>query len=137
MADGTIPPRLRQFIVERVNSYEQLNVLRWVFLRRDDCFSVALLAQELALEQQVAEEAVQHLLDGKLLVRSPDSTDLVRYQPIDHELDRDVGALTELLTQDPLPLIRTMTELSLERLRGSTLRIFADCFSVRKPTKQE
>jgi len=103
-------------------------------VHRDDAFSVTVLAQQLDLAEQSVEEAVQRLLDTSLLVRSPGSADLVRYQPNDLDLDRDVGALTQLLAEDPLPLIRTMTELSLERLRGSTMRIFADYFSAKKPS---
>jgi hypothetical protein len=112
-------------LLERLDSFEQLHLLvlvmgdphaRWTASRLDDLTPGA-----------DVRPIVQDLVDAGVLVPGPAGT--VSLEPA---LVASARALLRSYKEDPLPIIRTLTQRSMERLRKATARTFSEAFVLRR-----
>jgi hypothetical protein len=130
VANDEISHEIRRFLYERVASYEQLEVLIWLAEHPD---GVRLEVVESMLGIPGAEEALAGLVEVKLVARSAHST--YRYQPANEELDSLTRQVIRTYRANRFGVVKAMTDNSLQRLRGSALHTFAECFLIGGPKK--
>ncbi|MBK7857891.1 MAG: hypothetical protein IPJ65_04545 [Archangiaceae bacterium] len=131
MSPEPIAEDLRAFLLERVRSLEELEVLLLVRGEPDGVWSSDSVGARLALAPQVAEEALAELGDRQLLsAREQAGLKLYRYQAADPAHDALVSRLLLAYQRNRIGVISLMTRNAVERIRGSVLRTFADAFVV-------
>ncbi|HEY2407476.1 MAG TPA: hypothetical protein VGI10_15805 [Polyangiaceae bacterium] len=124
---------LRSFLVENIETYEELELL--VLLRGESqgSQSVEQMALQLSIPEQLALDALDALVARGLLVANSGAKGRYQYAPGNPALHRGAGVLYDEYKRNRLHVIHLMTANAIERLRSSTLRTFADCFRVRGP----
>jgi len=115
-----------------VGDYEELEVLLRLVRAPERAWTEAELAAETTAE---VGRAMERLVAAGLAEFLDDDTRIVRYRPASGELDRKVRLLAGVYAENPLSVIRFMTTTSIERLRTSAARAFADAFLLRRPKK--
>jgi hypothetical protein len=84
------------------------------------------------MEGEVCAEAARWLQEHGILRQSGEPPRF-EYAPSRPEDVRTVDLLAKVHAEDRVLLIRAMTASSLERLRRSTLRAFAEAFRLKEP----
>jgi predicted ArsR family transcriptional regulator len=131
MSTRELPEEIIRFLDAHIDAYEQLEVLLLLHAKRDG-LALSELAAAIGIEPEVANEAAQHLVEHGLLRRARSSR-IWHYAPARPEDGRTVDLLVRVYVEDRVLLLRTLTTSSLERLRRSTLRTFAEAFRLRRP----
>lgn len=132
--DRTMPSRVRQ-LLDAVDSFEKLQLLRLVAARRDEAWSLLRLAGELRLPSDEVDAPVQELTRAGLLARV--DADHARYAPVSPDVDAAVAELIQLYQDDTLLVVRAITERAFEKIRDSAAHTFADAFVVRRSKPRE
>ncbi|HET6372297.1 MAG TPA: hypothetical protein VFG76_03260 [Candidatus Polarisedimenticolia bacterium] len=131
MPTRELPEEVSRFLDAHIDAYEQLEVLLLLHGRGRRLESSE-VAAAIGIEPAMVEEAAQHLVDHGLLQRDHPSP-LLEFAPRREEVARVVDLLARVYAEDRVLLIRRMTTASLERLRRSSLRTFAEAFRLRGP----
>ena len=133
MATDEIPPDVQRFLYERITSYEQLEIL--VRLAESPAGQdLNSLASALGISPDAALEALTTLVDAKLVARLG-GEQAYRYAPRELALDTVAKQLAALYRAQRFAVVKVMTDNSLQRLRGSALHTFAECFLIGGPKK--
>ncbi len=133
MSKDELSSEVRRFLYERVSTYEQLEVLIWL-AEHPEGAKLDVIESMLGASGVVAEEALTGLIEAGLVTRSTrDGT--YHYQPADPELDSLTKQLIRTYRASRFAVVKAMTDNSLQRLRGSTLHTFAECFLIGGPKK--
>lgn len=116
-----------------LNSFEKLEIAIALHRAEAHTLSVAELSTKLRLSYQVVERGIDELVrDGVLHVASSD----VRLT-----LDpRHLPAMDEIATlydEDRLLVVRTLTEIAMNKIRGMAARAFADAFQLRSKKEDD
>ena len=120
---------MRKLLEDKLDSFEKFEVLRRLWLRRDEVWTAENLTDGLLVPADVLAEILAELKRHGLIEREKGT---VRYRATS---GHDSPAITDVLTlyaQDPIALLQTLNEIALRRLRGLTARKFADAFVVSK-----
>jgi hypothetical protein len=124
---------LKQLLLVALASFEELWVLVWFHDRGEGTEeNAAHVARATGLPVEAVEMALRSLAARGIL--SPASSNPRRFALLPSSVQRQ--ALTTIAREyhsDPARVIRLMTANSIERVRASALRTFADCFRVRGP----
>jgi hypothetical protein len=128
-----IPAAVQRFMYERITSYEQLEVLIWLAERRVPA-DVNTIAQALGISPDAALEAIESLVSAELLTKLGRER-LYSYAPCEPALDTATKQLVALYRAHRFAVVKVMTDNSFQRLRGSTLHTFAECFLIGGPKK--
>jgi hypothetical protein len=133
MADSKISSELKKFLRERIQSYEQLELLLLVRQSPSQVWSLELIAKRLRIQEAAALEAVNDLRNGELLEMMLDGhRRAYRYRPATPELARLSDELANAFEEERLALVRLMNQNAVERVRTAAMRMFADSFILRK-----
>jgi predicted ArsR family transcriptional regulator len=127
---SALPADVQALLRERIDSYEQLQILLQLFQDRRD-WSAHALAAHLRLSAALISEALAALVARGLVAaaREPPQPDY-RYASGQH--DTAVAGLASAYQEQPLGVVRMLTEQSIERVRADALRAFADAFVFRR-----
>lgn len=124
---------LQRFLAENVEGYEELELLVWFHGESQGSRTVEQIAERLSIPEHLAQTAVDALIARGLVARDPSQKGRYYYAPNSATLHHAAGVLNKEYARNRLHVIHLMTDNALKRLRGSTLRTFADCFRVRGP----
>lgn len=121
---------MRKLLEEKLDSFEKFEVLRRLWLRRDEVWTTLNLSEGLLIPSDVLSKILAELR-AHGLVEKEKSTG--RYNAKTSGPDAPgVTAILTIYAQDPLVLLQLLNELALRRLRGLTARKFADAFVVSR-----
>lgn len=123
--DDPVPPRLRAFLLEHIDSVAQLEAL--LLLRREDKpLSVAAIARALYVSEVVAADELAALRERGLLTVEEGKAPAYRYAPATPEAAAMVDLLAETYARALIPVTNIV--------HGNPLRLrrFADAFRFRK-----
>ena len=139
-AQGRLPEEVRALLRERVESYEELEILLALERLRGtgrtaDELSTAVHVQVPLIERALRSLEAHGLIERRIEpvagdARKPEPR--YRYAPAGPELDRAVQALAKAYTEQPIPIIKLMSENAIQRMRTGAARAFADAFILRK-----
>jgi hypothetical protein len=122
---------LELLLRERIESYEQLEVLLHLFSVREPQRLVDLIGA-LGLAENAAADAVEALRSaGLIAATSTDGGPLFRYEGAP-ELDATIRELAGLYREKPAEIAKRMTANAIERVRTAGLRAFSDAFRLRR-----
>jgi DNA-binding IclR family transcriptional regulator len=118
---------------ERISTYEQLEILVRL-AESPNPAGVSSIAEDLGISPDAALEALDALVDANLLARLGREL-CYRYAPGGPALDTAAKQLVVLYRANRFGVVKAMADNSLQRLRGSTLHTFAECFLIGGPKK--
>jgi hypothetical protein len=127
MPDSMIPPDLRQFILQYVESIAQLEGLLLLRSTPGMDWTATIAAQRLYINEEEATRLLARLAGTGLLTESRDDPPAYRYLPSSAELDHMAGRLAEVYSQYLLPVTHLIHSRPKTRIQE-----FADAFLVRK-----
>jgi hypothetical protein len=134
MADDPGPEphaRVRALLLGAIDSYEKLEIVL-LLARAQEPIDVTALAAAARIRTSVAEEALAMLAQRDVVSEaSPGSWSLA---PAGRWSDA-IAELADLHERERPAVMNLMTDTTLERLRQSSARAFADAFLLRKPKK--
>ena len=141
-----LPDDVRGLLRERVESYEELETLLALERLRAQGKTVEELSAVVRVNTPLIERALRVLESRSLIEQRASATTGARggaarperryfYAPASAELDNAVRALAQAYAEQPIPIIKLMSENAIQRLRTGAARAYADAFILRK--KQE
>lgn len=139
----SLPESVRALLRERIESYEELETLLALERLRGTSKTADELTAVVRVNAQLIERALRALETRSLIERrvSTGGTDVAGppglerqycYAPASGELDNAVRALAKAYAEQPIPIIKLMSENAIQRMRTGAARAFADAFILRK-----
>jgi DNA-binding MarR family transcriptional regulator len=122
---------IQRLLFEHVASYEQLEALLLLRAEAREFRSVPQLAEKLRIDESSVAAALDSLTAHRLLEKRAGPPVAYRYAPVEAETMALVDRLAALYVEQRLEVIRQMSANSIERLRSSAARTFADAFLLR------
>jgi hypothetical protein len=121
---------------DRIEDYEQLEILRLMWSDRDVWWSAAQVAARLPLDEERIEAACRKL-EKNQLSRSRVEADLLRftYAPATAHIGLMVDQLFQAYRDYPIEVVKHMSANAIERVRTAALRAFADAFVIGRDKK--
>jgi hypothetical protein len=120
---------MRELLERRIDSFEKFEVVRRVWLRRDETLASATIADDLQLPAGELTSTLNELIAHGLVM--PAGPDCYRASVTSRDAET-IQAMLEIYARDPLSMLRILNELALRRLRGLTARKFSDAFVLSK-----
>ncbi|KAB2908597.1 MAG: hypothetical protein F9K40_04245 [Kofleriaceae bacterium] len=116
---------MRDLLERKIDSFEKFEVVRRIWLRRDEPLTVATITDDLQLPSgEIATTLTELTSHGIILHEDGD-----RYRAaVEGGHASTIQTMLELYARDPLSMLRILNELALRRLRGLTARKFSDAF---------
>ena len=129
-----LPEEVRALLRERIESYEQLEVL--FALRNDRREQTAQeMSVQLAIDRTLADSTLAELqAQGLAELRGRDPEPRYLYAPANPQLDQAVAHLARLYAEQPIAILKILSANAIRRVRTGALRAFADAFILRKDT---
>lgn len=137
MHQEPLAPELQSFLLEHVESFEQLELLLSFCREPDRERSAADLAQSLRIPVELATEALAALCRRGLLAVRGTPPGSFCYQPRETRLDELSRRLMQGYETHRLEVMRVMSANAMARVRGSALRAFTGSFLLRKEKKEK
>ncbi len=134
MDDETqIPPRVRELLVEKVRSIEELEILLWFRSNPAPC-SAAQLASELKLQATTTADALLRLLGNQMVdaQAAPDGTGL--FIPAE-EAAPVVDELARTYESFRVEMLVLISGNAIRRVRHGALKTFSEAFRLRGDKK--
>jgi hypothetical protein len=125
---------VQALVCEHVNSFEKLEIL--LLMRQDPLmqWTFETVSTRLNLPSSVATTALEELAATDLLEAGGSGNDRVfRYVPRSQQMSHAVDELATTYQVDRLALMRLLATSSVQRMRSSLVKAFADAFRVRGP----
>ncbi len=123
--------RLQQFLLERVESYEQLEVLLLLVNSRELLWTSDAIGKKLQLGEAVVADALDALRRRGLVTTVEHDIGGSFYAPEDAALNRTVMELARACESQRLEIMKAMTANAIKRLRATAADAF-EAFSSRK-----
>jgi hypothetical protein len=114
--------------MKHIDTFEKLEVLVSLYRRRGTPLNEEQLGRELRLNSASLATALVQLATSGLLARDGES---FAYPLAVTPRDECVMWLAETYERDRLIIVRLMTVLSFERIRSSSMTMFAEAFRIR------
>lgn len=131
-----LPHNVVTLLRERIESFEQLEILLLVHAERQRNWTAETVANALKITVAIATEALDHLCRKSLLdVRVGNAQLLFRFAPATPALDEDVAALAKVSRDRRVDVMSALSSNAVERMRTSTIRLFADAFLIGRGKK--
>jgi DNA-binding MarR family transcriptional regulator len=128
-----VPDDVRILLRTRVETYEQIEVLRVLHSDPQREWNSEELGEQLHLAPQFVEVALEALHSGGFLRRSArEAGGRSRYAPANEELKASAERLLHEYRERPLRVIQLISTYAIERVRTSAIRAFADAFILKK-----
>lgn len=133
-APDRVPDDVRALLSERIESYEELEILLALERARGSGKTPEELSTTLRVGASLVDPALRALeLHGLIAHRSaPEREARYLYEPATPALDGAVRALAKVYREQPIPIIRLMSENAIQRVRTGAVRAFADAFILRR-----
>lgn len=119
---------VRQVLEAQLDSFEKLETALALHRAPAHTSSVPELAKEVQLSEDVVERTVDELRRGGL-VHVAGGLVRLTLQPADAAA---VSELAELYDEDRVLVVRTLSEIAVEKIRSMAARTFADAFQLRR-----
>ncbi|HTV77162.1 MAG TPA: hypothetical protein VMF03_02820 [Steroidobacteraceae bacterium] len=129
---GTLPDAVRQLLHDAIESYEQLELLLALERSRGKGMSAEDLAEVVRVRASLIEAALDALASRRLIAVRNSDTRRFFYEPASDTHDVAVRSLAQYYAEQPLLVIRLMSEHAIQRARASVALAFADAFLLRK-----
>jgi predicted transcriptional regulator len=133
-ATDRVPDDVRALLSERIESYEQLEILLALESARGTERTSEELSATLRIGSALVEPALRSLESRGLIGRrsTTEHEPHYLYMPATSALDGAVRALARAYAEQPIPVIKLMSENAIQRVRTGAVRAFADAFILRK-----
>ena len=127
MTDDGIPPKVKTFLADNIDSVVQLEALLLLHARPEQALAPADLARELRIDAAWAEPRLRQLCARRILVCEEASEERYRYWPGSEELKQTIDELTACYATRRVSVIALIFSKP-----PSPLQHFADAFRIRK-----
>ncbi len=127
-----LPDEVRALLRERIESYEALEILIALERVRGIGKTAGELSAGLHVTPALVDRAVRNLEAAGLVERRSAVQPQYFYAPPSAELDCAVRALARAYAEQPIPVIKLMSENAIQRMRTGAARAFADAFILRR-----
>ena len=133
MQTAPLPAEIAALLRERIEDYEQLEILRLLQSDRTAAWTVTNIAERLKLDEERTAVGLNKL-EKSDLIRSwqrgePRS---FSFAPATTELGLVVEQLVALYDVQPIEIVKHMSANAIERVRTAALHAFADAFVIRR-----
>ncbi|MFZ5896338.1 MAG: hypothetical protein ACOY0T_35110 [Myxococcota bacterium] len=132
MSSEVVPTSIEEFLLERVETHEQLQALLWLQAHPDISVTAATLADELSLTEMDAEEALSALVQSELLARCGEKPSRYRYAPARSIFEARVRLLAMLHEQHRFDVVRVLGENAIKRMWSAARLAFLMALSDRR-----
>jgi hypothetical protein len=132
LSESTSLDEAREFLIEHIATYDELEILLCLLRRRDEELQPSHLASDVGIPDAVCLLALEKLIARRVVERSADGK-AFRFAPANDTLVRGALALARAYHSSPVSVIRAMSENAVQRLRSSAARAFPDLPRTRKP----
>jgi DNA-binding transcriptional ArsR family regulator len=124
---------VRALLRDHIGSFEQLEVLLLLHREADRAWPPDAVAAELSIASPAAQEALESLQRANLLAAAREGESvLFRYALAGARLEAAVQGLARAYHESPVEVVKLMSANTIERVRTSALRTFADAFLLGK-----
>jgi hypothetical protein len=125
---------LEQFLLDNIESYEELEVILYL-CDHDQALDAETLARELRIPVEGTQSALETLRQRGLVRCTTGSGGSFRYVPRSSAADDLVKTLLAEYQRDRVHVVGLMTKSAMARLRSAALKTFADCFRLGRSKK--
>ena len=125
MSAEQIPEDVRQLIQEHIHSIEALEVLLFLFQRRDQRVPIAGIARELRIGDSSVDAAVEDLTTHGLVERNATGA---QYRLGAAQMDGAVATLLHTYDSARVETLVMISRNAIGRVRNDALRIFSEAF---------
>lgn len=132
MSDDELPQEVRALLYDRVDSFEQLDVLVLLHADPDAAWTCRRAASRLGFESSAAATALEALASRGLLETQCTSPPTYRFGPADAATRSAVERLVGLLEARRHEVAALIGSYAMKRVRDSASRAFADAFILGK-----
>ena len=133
MQGGELPETVRCFIIDHVESVEQLEILLLLFRRPEEAWSAEGVARELRISELSAGERLEDLNRDGLVARVHDGVaEAYRYSAQDAQLDESVRGLASAYAERRVTVINLIFSKPTDKIRT-----FANAFRFWKGGERE
>jgi hypothetical protein len=136
MEKPPLPASLQAFLYDCIENYEQLELLVFLHRERNRWWTAGETAQQIGIPESLAAIALDDLVSRQLAERRPELAARYRYAPGSLELDYKSNLLARHYQENRFEIVKAMSANSIERLRTSALRTFAEAFVIRRDDKK-
>lgn len=130
MPTADIPPSLRQFLMDVVHTYDELEILLLLYSRRPQADTAQGVAETLSFTPDAAGMALDHLTERGVLVRSA-TTPAEFHFPAGSAFEATTAELRRSYAESRIAIVQLMSQNALDRLKKSALLTFAEAFRLR------
>jgi DNA-binding transcriptional regulator YhcF (GntR family) len=123
----------RRLLGTMLNSFEKLEITIALHRAATRMLSVHELTAKLGLSSHVVERGIDELVRAGMVELASDVARLT-LDPQDIPAMDEIAALYD---EDRLLVVRKLTEISMEKMRGMAARAFADAFQLRKKKEED
>jgi hypothetical protein len=133
MSDAdALPDPVRTFLSNRIERYEDLQLLLFLRARHGEWWSSGAIAERLLESREDISDSLDRLRQSGLVQAESSAADpLYQYVGRDEETSALVDELAHACSEQPLAVVKLMTANALERLRASSVLTFSQAFSTR------
>jgi hypothetical protein len=125
VVNNGIPDEVKKFIVDHINSVEQLEVLLFLRSNEDKEWDAAAVSRELRIDPASAANRMSDLSEHGLLALKTDT--FYRYYPRTRELDQAVRYLADSYSNHRYTIINLIFSKPIDKIRT-----FSNAFKIRK-----
>jgi hypothetical protein len=118
---------VKSFIIDHINSVEQLEVLLLLHRHWQKDWSAEEISKELRIDPHSAAERLEDLCHREFLSKKKDCPSLFRYNPRQSNHDRAVSELADAYTRHRVTIITQIFSKPLDKIRS-----FSDAFKFYK-----
>jgi DNA-binding IclR family transcriptional regulator len=130
MTADEIPVELKSFLRERIQSYDDLELLTLFHSTASRSWRIDAVARQLNITHSTASEALENLRNNGLLALVGEGEgSAYRYSPSTPELARLATQLIDLFENERLALVKSMNENAVARMRSGVRRMLLESLS--------
>ncbi len=122
-----LSPELHALLESKLDTFEKLEVVLSLSAAGRP-LTIGELAHELQVGRDVLQRVADSVVDTGIIVRSDDEA----FSLHSGRWDAAIAEAARLHASQPQLLMRAMTRIAMERIRGMSARTFADAFRIRK-----
>ncbi len=126
-------PAVRRLLESPLDSFEKLEIVVALHRTAARTSSNAELASAIALPLEIVSRAVDELVRAGFVENAGGLTRLTA-SPADRAA---VGELVELYDEDRILVVRALSQIAMDKIRGMAARTFADAFKLRKKREDD
>jgi hypothetical protein len=129
-----VDPDVRRLLIEKIDSFEKLEVLALLCAERTLVFTLRTAAARLRLAEPLVQTALLDLCAAGILDKQGEE---YRYQPRSEALGKQADGLCAAYNDDRIAVLNVLTQAALDRIRGSAANAFADAFRLRGKKEED